>query len=178
VYEFRILTRRGNIRWLRNHSRPMWDKALGRVSRIYGGMQDMTEWKQAMEAMQESEQIFHRFVAVEQDGLLLLNDHGYVVEWNAAAERILSQSKMDVLGMPLWDVMFERAVGEHKNDAGYEHLKAMTQDWMQNKQTIQDENWVQLEIEHPDGTHQMVQMLLFPIQTSKGKLFGGIVKTT
>ncbi len=176
VYEFRILTRRGNIRWLRNHSRPMWDKALGRVSRIYGGMQDMTEWKQAMEAMQESEQVFHRFVAVEQDGLLLLNNHGYVVEWNAAAERIWSQSKMDVLGLPLWDVMFERTVGEHKNDAGYEHLKAMTQDWMQNQQTIQDENWVQLEIEHSDGTRQLVRMLLFPIQTSKGKLFGGIVK--
>jgi PAS domain S-box-containing protein len=41
-YEFRILTRQGNIRWLRNHCRGLWDEQEQRVVRIYGGVKDIT----------------------------------------------------------------------------------------------------------------------------------------
>jgi PAS domain S-box-containing protein len=54
VSEFRIRTRQGKIRWLRNHSRPVWDKALGRIARIYGAAQDVTERKQAEETLRQA----------------------------------------------------------------------------------------------------------------------------
>lgn len=49
VHEFRIVTRDGRSRWLRDHARPLWDGAVGRVVRVLGAAQDISERKQAEE---------------------------------------------------------------------------------------------------------------------------------
>jgi len=51
VSEFRIVTRGGETRWLRDYSCPIWDEAQGRVVRIFGAAQDITERKRAEEAL-------------------------------------------------------------------------------------------------------------------------------
>lgn len=48
VSEFRIVTKKGDERVLRVHVRPVWDSELGRVTRIFGAAQDITE-KQHLE---------------------------------------------------------------------------------------------------------------------------------
>jgi PAS domain S-box-containing protein len=45
VSEYRIATRSGETRWLRDYGRPVWDEAQGRVVRIIGAAQDITERK-------------------------------------------------------------------------------------------------------------------------------------
>lgn len=52
VTEMRIITRAGEIRWIRYHSQPEWDAQQGRVIRIYGAVQDITERKHAEAALQ------------------------------------------------------------------------------------------------------------------------------
>ena len=47
--ELRIITKDRQIRWLRDSARPEWDAAAGRVARIYGAGQDITERKRAEE---------------------------------------------------------------------------------------------------------------------------------
>lgn len=51
VDEFRIITASGQTRWLRDHARPVWDEEQARVVRIYGAAQDVTERKNAEEAL-------------------------------------------------------------------------------------------------------------------------------
>ncbi len=51
--EFRILTKNGETRWLRNHGRPVWDEEQGRVVRLYGAGQDITERKRLEELVRE-----------------------------------------------------------------------------------------------------------------------------
>jgi PAS domain S-box-containing protein len=51
--EFRILTKTGETRWLRNHGRPVWDEGQGRVVRLYGAGQDITERKRLEELVRE-----------------------------------------------------------------------------------------------------------------------------
>ena len=55
VSEFRIITKKGEIRWLRDHIRPIWDEAQERVISLYGAAQDITEQKRTEEALRESE---------------------------------------------------------------------------------------------------------------------------
>ena len=50
VSEFRIITKGGEVRWLRDHGRGVWDEAQQRVIRICGAAQDITERKQMEEA--------------------------------------------------------------------------------------------------------------------------------
>jgi PAS domain S-box-containing protein len=53
VTEFRILNKRGEIRWLRSFGRPEWDEEHQRVVRVYIGVQDITERKRAEEQTTE-----------------------------------------------------------------------------------------------------------------------------
>lgn len=46
VSEFRIVRKDGSIRWLRDHGHPIVDETQGRVIRIYGAAQDITDRKQ------------------------------------------------------------------------------------------------------------------------------------
>jgi PAS domain S-box-containing protein len=55
VSEYRIITRDGAARWLRDYGRAVWDEAAGRVTRIYGAVEDITERKLAEERLRESE---------------------------------------------------------------------------------------------------------------------------
>lgn len=45
VAEYRLRTARGEERWLRDQTRPIWDEAQQRVVRIFGAVQDITERK-------------------------------------------------------------------------------------------------------------------------------------
>lgn len=53
--EFRIVNKQGETRWVLNYPNPIWDEEKGRVTRIYGSCQDITERKLAEEALAESE---------------------------------------------------------------------------------------------------------------------------
>jgi PAS domain S-box-containing protein len=65
VIESRIVTKIGEVRWIRDHARPVWDETQARVVSIYGASQDITEHKRAEEerkrmeeALRESEERF------------------------------------------------------------------------------------------------------------------------
>jgi PAS domain S-box-containing protein len=45
--DFRIVRKDGQVRWLRNHARPVWDEDQNRVVRIYAAAQDITERRHA-----------------------------------------------------------------------------------------------------------------------------------
>ncbi len=51
IMEFRITARDGTVRWLRVFDQPVWDESEARVVRIYGGVQDVTRYRQAEESM-------------------------------------------------------------------------------------------------------------------------------
>ncbi|MEQ8675509.1 MAG: PAS domain-containing protein [Aggregatilineales bacterium] len=53
VIEFRIYTKSGEIRWLRDHGHPYYDEEAGRVTHIYGAAQDITQRKEFEDQMRQ-----------------------------------------------------------------------------------------------------------------------------
>lgn len=51
--EVRIITKTGQTRWIRYSYRPIWNEARGRVVRLLGAVQDITERKKAESQLQE-----------------------------------------------------------------------------------------------------------------------------
>jgi PAS domain S-box-containing protein len=54
VAEFRIINKDGEIRWIRDYVRPVWDDAEGRVTWFYGASQDVTERKKMEENLRDA----------------------------------------------------------------------------------------------------------------------------
>jgi len=98
VGTIRLLVPNGEMRWLRVHNRPVWSEAEGRVVRIYGLAQDMTECKLAEKALQESAGMAQALLDASTDSAFLLNRHGKILALNQTAAQRLDKSVDDLVG--------------------------------------------------------------------------------
>jgi PAS domain S-box-containing protein len=54
VSEFRLVTKSGEIRWVRNYGRPVWDAGQHRVVGVYGLVRDISDRKRAEAALRQA----------------------------------------------------------------------------------------------------------------------------
>ncbi len=95
--EHRIITKSGEVRWLRDYSAPEWDTAHTRIVRIIGAGQDITERKQA-------EEISLRLAAIvdsSDDVIISKSLDGVVTSWNAAAEHTFGYRAEEMIGQSI-----------------------------------------------------------------------------
>lgn len=121
---------------------------------------------------------FRHFFEQSSDGIVLVNDQGIVIDWNRGAETLFGLTWAEVLDRPLWDVQFQVTPEEYRLPQVYARLKAAILELMQSgsmpefgPQTIEGQT-----IQRPDGTRRIIHSEVFPIETARGQLFGGIVR--
>ena len=104
VCELRFVTRTGEARWIRDYARPVWDEAQGRVVRIFGAAQDITERKRAEEALRRAHREWEDiFQAIGQPTLILDPQHN-VIAANRAAARATGRSEKELQGRKCYEV--------------------------------------------------------------------------
>src|SRR5262249_46378387 len=86
VSEHRIVTKSGDIRWLRDYSHPEWDPVQNRVARIIGAGQDITERRQAEEALQTSEARYRNLFENANDMIATFALDGTITSVNRGLE--------------------------------------------------------------------------------------------
>lgn len=110
VIEYRIITKSGEIRWLRDHARPEWDNAQARVVRILAAATDITERKRAEESLHQSRTLL-QLVADVVPVLLAYVDtqrryrfvnRGYLLWYGLSEAEIIGREMREVLGEPLF----------------------------------------------------------------------------
>ncbi|MFL6416418.1 MAG: PAS domain S-box protein [Bryobacteraceae bacterium] len=98
--EFRVIRPDGTERWLLDQGDVLLDEH-GQPERLTGACVDITERKQAEQALRESEERFRLFVESVRDyALFQMDEQGHIVSWNGGAERLLGYTKMEVFGRP------------------------------------------------------------------------------
>lgn len=110
-YEFVLpkLTAKGRTIWVRSIGEAVRDKS-GKIIRIQGAFQDITEQKNTEERMQAMEvQIVDTLKSIT-DGFCMLDKDWKFTFLNAPAERMLNRSPQYLLGKKLWDE-FSQEIG-------------------------------------------------------------------
>ncbi len=96
--EHRIIRADGDERHINVRYRVVGDQT-GKVIKIRGANQDVTERKQAQEALRESEQRLSQIIDFLPDATLAIDLSGKVIAWNRAIEEMTGVKAEQMLGM-------------------------------------------------------------------------------
>jgi len=97
--EYRILHKDGKWRWIETSGQNLLSNPD--IHSIVVTSRDITEHKQAEEALQESEARLRAVVQTANDAIITMDMQGSIVDWNAAAEMIFGYSADEALGKPV-----------------------------------------------------------------------------
>jgi len=124
--EYRTIWPDGSMHWLLARGRGIYD-AHGKPTHLLGACMDITELKQAEEALRESEARFRRFVDSNIIGIALVDLEGNIREANDALLELLGYTREDLIaGRMQWTTMTPPEYQARDVQAGEEELATGT----------------------------------------------------
>jgi len=157
--EYRIVRPDGEIRWIRDRAFPIRNQA-GKVYRIVGIAEDISEHKQAEKALRESEERFRQLAENIQDSFWLISaELTDVLYISPAYEQIWGRSREALYANPLTWMEFV-----HPED---KHLLHEAMGRVLQGESSSSEYRIFL----PDGTIRWVCDRAFPIYDESGKVY-------
>ncbi|MDB5076419.1 MAG: hypothetical protein JWO42_2598, partial [Chloroflexi bacterium] len=155
VWEYRIVTKSGDIRWLRDQARPLRNEVLGRVVRVDGMAQDITASKRAAEQIRFQTGLLE---SVEQ-AVVATDLAGIITFWNRAAELLYGWAAAEVQGQHVRLITPPGSSGEQAN-AILQQVRA-------------GESWTgEFIVQRRDGSTFPVVVTDSPIYDAIGELIG------
>ena len=157
--------------WLDTWLVPMRNET-GEIRSVLGISRDTTQRKQAEAALQESEEKYRRFFEQSDDGIALIDEDGFFIEWNPAGEQITGLERKDVIGKTAWDIQFSLLPAARRTPEAREQIKASLLDVLRTGEANYLNRLVEYEYQRADGTTGTLQQLTFPIKTKRGFRLG------
>ena len=148
-HENPILAKNGEIHLIGWHNTLLRNRE-GQVIGTLSSGEDITEWKQAQQALTDSEEKFRAISTYASDAIILLDRKDKVVYWNLAAEKIFGYTKEDAIGKKLNTLVVPSENHKH-------HLE-MLKKLFKNKAQISEKR-TEIKALRKDGTE-------FPIELS------------
>ena len=108
IREYRIRHQNGQVLWVQEGSQVILN-AQGDIDFIYGAFIDITERKEAEEALRESKRRFQDIIDFLPDATMVIDQQRTVIAWNRAMEALTGVKAQDILGkgnyeyaLPFW----------------------------------------------------------------------------
>lgn len=119
--EHRIIRKDGSPLWIRNTLVPYYDEE-GRLIKYDGLIENISERKQAEEALRFSEEKFRTIAQTAVDAIISADGSGDILFWNMSAQKIFGYAEDEIIGRSLSLLMPERYREDHQK--GIERVMA------------------------------------------------------
>jgi PAS domain S-box-containing protein len=96
-HTYRIVRPDGSLRWIRDRAFPVSDES-GKLIRVAGIAEDITERKRAEDQLRRSEEKFKTLFGIAPVGIAFLDSRMNLVDCNRALERMSGLSRQELLG--------------------------------------------------------------------------------
>ena len=103
-HQYRVMAVDGSVRWVRDRLQVIRD-ASGRPTRLDGCLVDVTEQRQAEEALRQSEQRFRAVVEKSRDGIMLIDERGVIRYATPSTRLAFGYEPPEVLGKDFFDLI-------------------------------------------------------------------------
>ncbi len=113
--EYRIVHPKRGVRWILARGR--MERRAEKTTQILGLCVDITERKQAEEALQGSEARLSGIIAIAADAIISVDDEQCIVIFNEGAESVFGYGREEVMGQPLNILIPERFRNAHTRHA-------------------------------------------------------------
>ncbi|KAB2869586.1 MAG: PAS domain S-box protein [Bacteroidales bacterium] len=147
----------------------------GNILNFIAVKDDITELKNAEEALRDSENKLRRMIQQSPDGILLTNENGVVVEWNKAMETICNISSKEVVGSYFWDLHQKFNTKSETFTADY--VKVLAEELLTyGKSKKIDTNIIHEFKVNFNNSVQFIQLIIFVIPSEKGNMLASFVR--
>jgi len=164
--EFRFPQADGHVRWIDAVSVPVRD-ATGRVLRLRGTLQDITERKVSERRVRESAQRDRLLWQTSTDVVLIVGEDNLVRFCNPAIERVLGWRPEQVVGQPLTMLQPERLREAHRR--GFAH-------YLSTGQRRLDWRAVEIAALHREGHEIPVELSFSDMQLDGHRIFAAFMR--
>ncbi|HWX18554.1 MAG TPA: PAS domain S-box protein [Candidatus Binatia bacterium] len=160
--DMRVLTRDRGARWISDASVQTLDES-GRPVGSIGILQDITERKQAEEALRAQEERTRLIIDQAFDAVITTDNDYRIIGWNRQAENMLGWARADILGRHL----LETVVPPNRRQARRSDLERFnaTGEWPDLNRLIEGGAM------HRDGRELPVELTITPIRLGSGHIF-------
>jgi PAS domain S-box-containing protein len=155
--EFRIVTKSGEVRWVRAVGQPEFDIAQGRVVRFMGATQDITERKRAEEELQIQQAYLDQLFENAPEGIVLLDTEDRVQRINGEFTRMFGYTPEESLNRPINELI----VPDDRLDEGWELTFKVTHGQGVQTETVR---------RRKDGSRLNVSVVGTPIRIGNGQV--------
>lgn len=164
--EFRLIWPDGSIHWL--HGKGIVQYAGKVPVRMVRVLRDVTAQKADQQALRESEARNSAILRASLDAILLMDHHGMLREFNPSAEEMFGQTREEVIGKSLADVIIPPRLRQ-------QHYHGLNHYLSSGESTVIG-RLIEIEGLRSDGTEFPVELAITRVPVEGNPLFAGFVR--
>jgi PAS domain S-box-containing protein len=145
-------------------------------NQILGLLRDITERKRSEQALIESEQKFRSLVEHSPDGIVIVDEMGRIIEWNAGQEEISGLKRAEAVGRQIWDIQFKLMRDELQSHVTLERLKRQALDILASGQGTGLNKPYETTLQLSAGRYRNVEVMTYTYQTNFGYQIGSVTR--